>query len=49
MTVQFYRQGTDSGHGSSYFIKSDGFSWGVGLNHYGQLGDGTTTTVFEPC
>jgi alpha-tubulin suppressor-like RCC1 family protein len=34
----------NSGHGSSYFVKSDGSLWAVGLNNYGQLGDGTNAT-----
>ena len=37
-----------SGHENSYFLKSDGSLWGVGLNNYGQLGDGTTSRRYNP-
>jgi alpha-tubulin suppressor-like RCC1 family protein len=37
----------DSGHGSSYFIKSDGSLWAVGKNNLGQLGDGTNTNRYN--
>lgn len=37
----------ESGHGSSYFIKSDGSLWAVGLNNLGQLGDGTNTNRYN--
>ena len=31
-----------------HFIKNDGSLWGMGLNQYGQLGDGTDTTRSTP-
>ena len=37
-----------SGHENSYFLKSDGSLWGVGLNAQGQLGDGTTSRRYNP-
>jgi alpha-tubulin suppressor-like RCC1 family protein len=38
----------ESGHGSSYFIKSDGSLWTVGRNHEGQLGDGSVQNRYNP-
>jgi alpha-tubulin suppressor-like RCC1 family protein len=39
LTVTTIAQGCAAGH--SLFLKSDGSLWGMGLNWYGQLGDGT--------
>ena len=34
--------------GCSFFIKTDGSLWAMGLNNYGQLGDGTTEDRHSP-
>lgn len=35
-------------NGDILFIKSDGSLWGVGLNDFGELGDGTTNNASSP-
>jgi hypothetical protein len=37
-----------AGDNHSFYIKSDGSLWGMGLNDYGQLGDGTTINRSTP-
>ncbi len=34
--------------GTTMYVKTDGTLWGVGRNHTGQLGDGTTTDRSTP-
>ena len=37
-----------AGGSQSFFLKSGGSLWGMGLNDYGQLGDNTTTQTNLP-
>ena len=37
-----------AGYHHSLFIKSDGSLWGMGVNQYGELGDGTFNTTNRP-
>src|ERR1017187_9898611 len=37
-----------AGGSQSFFLKSGGSLWGMGLNDYGQLGDGTTSQTNRP-
>ena len=37
-----------AGYAHSLFIRSDGSLWTMGYNYYGQLGDGTYTTIIPP-
>jgi len=31
-----------------WFVETDGTLWAMGINNYGQLGDGTTTNLSTP-
>jgi len=37
-----------TGENDTLFLKSDGSLWGMGLNSYGELGDGTTVEQDNP-
>ena len=46
--VEFSGYSGSTARGWTIILKEDGTVWGVGLNTYGNLGNGTTRTMYEP-